>query len=272
MHSMGDSAVAYRSFARPNFSFGPHSTDDWIRWIQGEQLLHEFAPTPSGTCSFCGGVSNPAYTRCWDCGHDYSGILDDLLAASYSLDSGLESLLHRYKDWTGYEWAALPLATILYTALSKHKQCLELTLGANPVYTWVPSNNPNRKFDHIERLIDSITGLRAAYPWEAGIITRNPQETRPGRRELKPEAYVVDRARLAGRSVLLVDDVWTSGSSMVSAAKALKDAGAPSVVGLVLGRQLNRNYTGFQAQDVYATVAARGWTFDECSLIFARCA
>lgn len=43
-------------------------------------------------------------------------------------------------------------------------------------------------------------------------------------------------AALQGRQLLLLDDVMTSGASMTAAATALKQAGAASVVGLVLAR------------------------------------
>ena len=44
-------------------------------------------------------------------------------------------------------------------------------------------------------------------------------------------------AEVAGMSVLLVDDVATTGSTLSACATALKQAGAASVWGLVLGRE-----------------------------------
>ena len=52
-------------------------------------------------------------------------------------------------------------------------------------------------------------------------------------------AFQVDPLRvqeLAGRRVVLVDDVMTSGASMSSAAQALRDAGAAHITALVLAR------------------------------------
>ena len=52
-------------------------------------------------------------------------------------------------------------------------------------------------------------------------------------------AFQVDPLRLQeliGRRVVLVDDVMTSGASMVSAAQALRDAGAAHITAVVLAR------------------------------------
>ncbi|MBK5207514.1 MAG: ComF family protein, partial [Polaromonas sp.] len=43
-------------------------------------------------------------------------------------------------------------------------------------------------------------------------------------------------AEVAGRRVVLVDDVMTSGASLFTAAQALRDAGAAHITGVVLAR------------------------------------
>ena len=45
-----------------------------------------------------------------------------------------------------------------------------------------------------------------------------------------------DRSRLAGRTILLVDDILTSGATAGAASRALKQAGAKRVVVVVVGR------------------------------------
>jgi hypothetical protein len=51
--------------------------------------------------------------------------------------------------------------------------------------------------------------------------------------------FAADRA-VSGHHVLLVDDVLTSGATLISCAKALLDAGAASVGALVIGYNQNR--------------------------------
>jgi predicted amidophosphoribosyltransferase len=53
------------------------------------------------------------------------------------------------------------------------------------------------------------------------------------------DAFAVDplrSAQIAGKRVVLVDDVMTSGASLHAAARVLRSAGAAHITGLVLTR------------------------------------
>ncbi len=68
--------------------------------------------------------------------------------------------------------------------------------------------------------------------------TQQVQPTRAARRENVKGAFRVSRgARLGAKTVLLVDDVMTTGSTLGEAARALRDAGADRVVVAVLARK-----------------------------------
>jgi predicted amidophosphoribosyltransferase len=56
------------------------------------------------------------------------------------------------------------------------------------------------------------------------------------RRNVQRAFTVPDPARVAGRSILLVDDVVTTGATAQSCARALKRAGAQAVHVLALAR------------------------------------
>lgn len=57
------------------------------------------------------------------------------------------------------------------------------------------------------------------------------------RQEAARGKYTVG-GNLSGRAVLLLDDVYTSGFTMHDAARALREAGAASVIGVVYARRV----------------------------------
>jgi ComF family protein len=57
------------------------------------------------------------------------------------------------------------------------------------------------------------------------------------RRRNVTNAFVCRDEKLSGRSIILIDDVCTSGATLEACAKALKVAGAVSVWGLTLARE-----------------------------------
>ena len=68
--------------------------------------------------------------------------------------------------------------------------------------------------------------------------TQQVQPTRAARRENVKGAFRVSRgARLGAKTVLLIDDVMTTGSTLGEAARALRDAGADRVVVAVVARK-----------------------------------
>ncbi|AWM38524.1 DNA utilization protein GntX [Gemmata obscuriglobus] len=72
----------------------------------------------------------------------------------------------------------------------------------------------------------------------ARFTTQHAQPTRSARLiNMRDVFRVRSSARVAGKAVLLVDDVMTTGSTASVAAKALRDAGAERVVVAVLARR-----------------------------------
>src|SRR5438309_1802020 len=66
-----------------------------------------------------------------------------------------------------------------------------------------------------------------------------------------------------GEAVLLVDDTWTTGANLQSAAAALKVAGAGPVAAIVIGRHLNREW-GNNDQRIRAL--ERPFEWQKCAL------
>jgi ComF family protein len=81
-------------------------------------------------------------------------------------------------------------------------------------------------------------GLRVRRPLRRALATHRLAAMGPTeRREVMHGAFRVRRhARLSGRTVLLVDDVLTTGATCSAAARALKKAGAARVIAIVIAR------------------------------------
>lgn len=101
---------------------------------------------------------------------------------------------------------------------------------------WVPAARHNRKrrgFDQCETLAHPL-GRRLGVP--VGRFLRRLDNTgqtgRPRRDRLHGPALVATRD-CSAMSILVLDDVMTTGASMSRAAAALRDAGAQRVVGIV---------------------------------------
>jgi hypothetical protein len=76
-------------------------------------------------------------------------------------------------------------------------------------------------------------------------------------------------ARLEGRHVLILDDVWTTGSNAQSAALAVRRAGAAAVSVMVVGRWLSPDRRG--TADFIATRLRRDYDPNICPLTGGDC-
>ena len=243
--------------------------------LDARQARH---PDPSGprrdlSCNQCFGACRYQHDRstwptCWECGHIYGDVIDTFVPITYSVDGGLESMLHQYKDG-GTQWLRRPLASLLTAFVCEHADCIEQDARGIDLATTVPSDNQSRSFNHLDRLLrGAIQGdpIINRFRWQTDAVVRDSTTTRPRRRELKPSAYRVDNYSVDGASVLLLDDTWTSGSSAASTAAALKDAGALRVTVLTLGRQLNQDRHFGSTDAIYDDCHSQEWTPDGCVL------
>jgi len=103
------------------------------------------------------------------------------------------------------------------------------------VVTWaptIPAHRRSRGFDHAELLARRVA--RQGGVACVSLLARRPGPAQIGldRDSRSHGPAFVARRDLTGASVLLVDDVVTTGSTMAAAAQALVGAGAGRVVGL----------------------------------------
>ncbi len=103
-----------------------------------------------------------------------------------------------------------------------------------------PRRLAERGFNQAALLAAEVAGERTTAPRALSRARDTPQQAmldRAGRLKNVTRAFeAIDPARVRGRRVVLVDDVMTTGATLTACAEALLEAGASSVVGLVVAR------------------------------------
>jgi ComF family protein len=133
-------------------------------------------------------------------------------------------------------------------ARAAHKPLAVFLAGALPHFAndWIvvaiptiPAHIRQRSYDHAALLageVARIKGLRRANILARQHDTRQVGATRQQRAESARNAFWV-RKDVAGKKLLVIDDVCTTGATLQSAAAALKAAGAAEVWGAVAAWQ-----------------------------------
>jgi predicted amidophosphoribosyltransferase len=152
----------------------------------------------------------------------------------------------RYKYDEDREWA-LVLGRILAGFLEERRSELEgydlITAGALYV-----GPRARRLWDHLRLVIDAADAAAPGWPFAPDLITKaGPTGQFLGRsvatrqaiaeHSLRDALAVPDPARVAGRRVLVVDDVYSEGFSLREMARVLVRSGAAEVAGLVFARR-----------------------------------
>lgn len=197
-------------------------------------------PGPS-VCSTCFNFTE-GYSRCYACDHGRS-VLDAVAPISYSVArEQLHHALASYKRLHGDVARRLgaSLAAILWRFLAEHERCVARAAGADrfELVTTVPSGDRARDERHPLRwIVGELVGpTRDRYE---RLLQRSQNDVEP--RTFNPDKFAATQP-LNNRSVLLIDDTWTTGASAQSAAAALKAAGARATAVVVIGRHLNREW------------------------------
>jgi hypothetical protein len=232
---------------------------------------HGLAPQDGrpGTCGVCGAPVD-RWPRCYGCNQACQAAkdrgerlpLDDLAILSYAVEGSLEvkfdasggSVLPAKHQWEGRqaykvlkgyktdtpdrgEW----MAVIYWWTLWMLQRWGPDTLypGVSyPQWHWatVPSRRSDRQGEHpFHRIVGTIIGQTH----EEVVLELGSAEAS---RDYDPNAYTAgETAR--GVHVILVEDSWASGANVLSAAAAIKSAGASRVSAMVLGRILNPTFS-----------------------------
>ncbi|MDP9295050.1 MAG: hypothetical protein M3O90_11610 [Actinomycetota bacterium] len=221
-------------------------------------MLNPLPPTASDVCSICMTFTE-GFGTCYPCGHQ-TRFADAVLPISYSVSLGqLHHALQTYKR--GYRTVAgrfqLQLAAVLWRFVAKHEACLARQAGVSrfDLVTTVPSSSPERDKVHpLRRIVGEIVApTRDRY---RRLLVRSG--TPMAERVVDPGKYNPTED-LAGESILLIDDTWTTGANAQSAAGGLKTSGAGTVAVLAIGRHVNEEF-GANAERVKALTRPFDWS------------
>lgn len=140
-----------------------------------------------------------------------------------------------------------------------HESCLakqlQLSEETFDVVAWVPSKSTSKQ----EHQLGTMLRSSSAKSRVRSLLTFKSQTHVSffGTDRAKHNWSVSENDRPMPNSVLLVDDMWTSGQTMISAAAALFDAGVNRIGMLSLGRHVNRYGNYYSPDGIYESLARR---------------
>ena len=219
-----------------------------LRALVGEEVLRAprpwlSAPVPAAPVRLCGVCRGPAArgrARCFQCDLHrecaQASLADLVVPVAFAIKGDrLAAYLWQYKSARPPRPATVTAGrlfrALLLVFLHDHGPCLWRAAGiGGPTQLAVVPTGRGRSGPHpLRLLVQDYLDL----PW-AGLTARAGQQRD---RDLNPARYIA--AVRPGAQILLLDDTWTTGSSAQSAAMALRQAGASTVVTVVLGRHVS---------------------------------
>ena len=244
------------------------------------QSLVPILPFQPGVCSFCHQSAVSEERICSTC-NEQAGLLGlemNSLGRARLLNGSKTAIatclpiflrLHRGAGYysAGYEYksgasidaathrdAQMFMSSILKMALS-HEKCIAKHLSMSEekfgAVTWIPSKRERVGTHPLEDIIRSVAGERVQ-----SLLTYNGEKVNDSNAHVpRSDMWKVASSSRIPRTVLVIDDTWTKGSSLLSAAHTLLSAGVERVGLLPLGRHTSQ----------YGTYKSPGHKFEEFS-------
>lgn len=201
-------------------------------------------------CDACVGAFAQPCTRCETCALPIpAGVRQcgACILAPPPLDACLSALPYGY-PWSGliadFKFRQRPGWAASFATLLRAAPWVEPALEAADVLLPMPMSQARlreRGYNQAHVLACALDAPKVAHQVLLRVKDTPPQRTLPRSERLRmvQEAFAVDPLRvdrIAGKRVVLLDDVMTSGASLHTAARALRGAGAAHITGLVLSR------------------------------------
>lgn len=200
-------------------------------------------PARYAICSTCHGPAAPSRRQCWSCavvGSRLGSLPPVVPVFVFGLGTPVHGALVGYKAGataSGRAVRAAALAEVLGEWLERHAACL-LGDAGEAMLVPVPSSAGGRASWHGRHPLE---GLCASAAPRSGRLRPEPVllpgPEPPRRLQASRRGFVVENpGSLSGRTALVVDDMFVSGSRILSAAAALTDAGVRVTAAVPIGR------------------------------------
>ena len=238
----------------------------------GNYLIPVRAAGP-GVCNVCRTSVAGTYPCCWQCNEARRRLPSTAdVVAAISLSVKGEQLayeLSNYKNspsMQARERMTLGLAAVVWRWLASHEHCVADTAGTDrfDIVTVVPTTRARGGIHPLQRMVGQLIGPtkdRFVDLLTADLTVAQGRSADIKRWRSSP---------LAGEAVLLIDDTWTTGSGVQSAAARLKQSGASRVAVLEIGRHFSTTQDNDQyreaAKEYYRKARAVAWSWDSCCL------
>jgi ComF family protein len=195
--------------------------------------------SPQAYCLRCGGDLSTPQLGCGRCLGDPNA--SDRAYFPFTYRDGIANLIIGYKFADYSEWSRL-LADLCWSRLEEELRWEEpdLILPIPLHYRRLLARRYNQS-----ALLAGVLAKKLNRPLVTNGLKRikmtQPQTylSAQSRRENVQDAFLADPDRIAGRSLLLIDDVFTTGATMASAVAELRRRGAKRVAVLCVARTVN---------------------------------
>ena len=220
-------------------------------YICNDCFHHLFFESENSRCSICGSESmapeKPGYV-CFNCLQHRPAYDRVVVMTRYEL--AVRDLIHLFKYHHGY-WLKDDLIRLLFVAYQMAYKEQGVAVDLVIPVPMMHSKHMERGYNQAAVLakgVAKMAGLSYSERWLKRVPTGVRSQTELHRSERLANAKETYRlslwARLhkrdlAGKRILLIDDVMTTGATMEICASLLKEAGAKAVYGLVIARPIS---------------------------------
>jgi hypothetical protein len=229
-------------------------------------------PAGPGICTICHRCISPSFTLCYSCAMTTGQVSAPIslvvpISLCQTTDSQLYHWLKTYKNPNTVESARtrarLHLAATLSRFLSAHGGCIAgAAHGMWDTVTHVPSTRAGRAHHPLEDVIGMAPGLREVFRplLQAGTSP-------PSHNQARDDGFVpLPGELLRATHVLLIDDTFTSGARLQSAASSLSRAGATVIAAVAVGRVVDPAFRREITLPWWTEMRKQRFSFDRCCL------